>query len=72
MCTKYCIGCKHEGVASAIAESMYQAGVTAGWNAANSDDPKAALTRLTKYDGYLKPVIERSNQKRASAQGGGR
>ena len=33
-------------VADAMADSQYLAGVSAGWNAANADDPNAALQKL--------------------------
>ncbi|WP_348706420.1 hypothetical protein [Acidovorax soli] len=44
-------------VADAIADSQYLAGVSAGWNAANADDPNAALQKLHESRaGYLKPL----------------
>ena len=44
-------------VADAMADSQYLAGVSAGWNAANADDPNAALQKLHESRaGYLKPL----------------
>ena len=44
-------------VADAMADSQYLAGVSAGWNAANADDPNAALQKLQESRaGYLKPL----------------
>ena len=44
-------------VADAMADSQYLAGVSAGWNAANADDPNAALQKLhASRAGYLKPL----------------
>lgn len=44
-------------VADAMADSQYLAGVSAGWNAANADDPNAALQKLHESrTGYLKPL----------------
>ena len=44
-------------VADALADSQYLAGVSAGWNAANADDPNAALQKLHESRaGYLKPL----------------
>jgi hypothetical protein len=41
----------------ALADSQYLAGVKAGWNAANSDDPNAAFQQLhDSRAGYLKPL----------------
>jgi len=43
-----------ETIRDALMDSQYMAGVTAGWNAANSADPEAALARLqTSRAGYL-------------------
>ena len=40
-----------------MADSQYLAGVSAGWNAANADDPNAALQKLHESrTGYLKPL----------------
>lgn len=45
-------------VADAMADSQYLAGVSAGWNAANADDPNAALQKLHESRaGYLKPLV---------------
>ena len=45
-------------VADAMADSQYLAGVSAGWNAANADDPNAALQKLHESRaGYLKPLL---------------
>lgn len=44
-------------VADALADSQYLAGVSAGWNAANADDPNSALQKLHESRaGYLKPL----------------
>lgn len=44
-------------VADAMADSQYLAGVSAGWNAANADDPNEALRKLHESRaGYLKPL----------------
>ena len=44
-------------VADAMADSQYLAGVSAGWNAANADDPNEALRKLHESRaGYLKPI----------------
>ena len=44
-------------VADAMADSQYLAGVSAGWNAANADEPNAALQKLHESRaGYLKPL----------------
>ena len=44
----------------ALMDSQYLAGVTAGWNAANSDDPNEKLREIHEaYDGRLKPLLER-------------
>ena len=44
-------------VADAMADSHYLAGVSAGWNAANADDPNAALQKLHESRaGYLQPI----------------
>ena len=44
-------------VVDAMADSQYLAGVSAGWNAANADDPNAALQKLQESRaGYLKPL----------------
>lgn len=44
-------------VADAIADSQYLAGVSAGWNAANADNPNEALRKLHESRaGYLKPL----------------
>ena len=44
-------------VADAMADSHYLAGVSAGWNAANADDPNEALRKLHESRaGYLKPI----------------
>ena len=44
-------------VADAMADSQYLAGVSAGWNAANADDPNAALQKLHESRaGYLQPI----------------
>lgn len=41
----------------AIADSQYLAGVTAGWNAAQANDPNAALRKIHESRaGYLKPL----------------
>lgn len=58
MCTKYCQDCPHEGIAIAIADSLYRAGVTAGWNAANSENPNSRLAKLLEYEGHLRPIFE--------------
>ncbi|HDR9834468.1 TPA: hypothetical protein QDC51_001226 [Burkholderia multivorans] len=44
-------------VRDSLMDSRYLAGVTAGWNAANADDPNAALKKIhDAYSGYLKPL----------------
>ena len=44
-------------VADAMADSQYLAGVSAGWNAANADNPNEALRKLHESRaGYLKPL----------------
>ena len=44
-------------VADAMADSQYLAGVSAGWNAANADEPNEALRKLHESRaGYLKPL----------------
>ena len=44
-------------VADAMADSQYLAGVSAGWNAANADNPNEALRKLHEARaGYLKPL----------------
>lgn len=46
-----------EEVRDSLMDSRYLAGVTAGWNAANADDPNAALKKIhDAYSGYLKPL----------------
>ncbi|KGX12503.1 hypothetical protein X986_3898 [Burkholderia pseudomallei] len=44
-------------VRDSMMDSQYLAGVTAGWNAANADDPNAALKKIhDAYSGYLNPL----------------
>lgn len=44
-------------VRDSMMDSQYLAGVTAGWNAANADDPNAALKKIhAAYSGYLNPL----------------
>ena len=44
-------------VADAMADSQYLTGVSAGWNAANADNPNEALRKLHEsHAGYLKPL----------------
>lgn len=46
-----------EEVRGALMDSQYLAGVTAGWNAAQADDPNAALKSIhDAYAGHLKPL----------------
>jgi hypothetical protein len=43
-----------EAIRDALMDSQYMAGVTAGWNAAQSDDPETALASLrASRSGYL-------------------
>ena len=43
-----------ERVSEALQDSAYLAGVTAGWNAAQADDPNAALASIqAAYSGHL-------------------
>ncbi|WP_244124943.1 hypothetical protein [Burkholderia gladioli] len=51
-----CAGMPDE-VRDSLLDSQYLAGVTAGWNAANADDPNAALEKIhASHAGYLKPL----------------
>ncbi|MGN4188740.1 hypothetical protein ACS0Y6_11490 [Burkholderia gladioli] len=44
-------------VRESLMDSQYLAGVTAGWNAANADDPNAALEKIhASRAGYLRPL----------------
>ena len=44
----------------ALMDSQYIAGVTAGWNAANSDDPNEKLREIHRaYEGRTKPILDR-------------
>lgn len=48
----------HRGRDEAMHDSQYLAGVTAGWNAAQADDPNAALSALHKSrSGYLRALV---------------
>ncbi|MFW6855952.1 hypothetical protein ACODYM_32135 [Burkholderia gladioli] len=51
-----CAGMPDE-VRDSLLDSQYLAGVTAGWNAANADDPNAALGKIhASRAGYLRPL----------------
>ena len=55
-------------IAECLQDSQYLAGVTAGWNAANSDSPNEAKARIYKMrEGRLKPLFEIREKRRARA-----
>lgn len=46
-----------EAIDAALSDSQYLAGMAAGWNAAQAEDPNAAFQKLRKaYAGHLKPI----------------
>jgi hypothetical protein len=48
---------KQEAIEAALSDSQYLAGMAAGWNAAQAEDPNAAFQKLrSAYAGYLKPI----------------
>ena len=48
-----------EAIDAALSDSQYLAGMAAGWNAAQAEDPNAAFQKLRKaYAGHLKPIKE--------------
>lgn len=57
-------------VRDAMMDSQYLAGVTAGWNAANADDPNAALKKIhDAYNGYLSLLRDWQKAGRRKARG---
>lgn len=54
-------------VCESLMDSQFLAGVTAGWNAAQEDDPNSAKERLfASRKGYLKPITERRRKAKAA------
>lgn len=47
---------KAEAERDALLESQYRAGVKAGWNAANSDNPNERYAALMEYQGHLRAL----------------
>lgn len=48
---------KQEAIEAALSDSQYLAGMAAGWNAAQAEDPNAAFQKLRDaYASYLKPI----------------
>lgn len=48
---------KQEAIEAALSDSQFLAGMAAGWNSAQAEDPNAAFQKLRDaYAGYLKPI----------------